>query len=187
MVVPVRMMTVEELAQLPDNGARYELSRGELIEMAPPGGEHGSIAGRLAYLLGAVVYPQRLGAVIIETGYVLSRDPDIVRSPDVSFLARVRIPESGITRTFIDGGPDLAVEIVSPGDTAAEVADKVRDYLTYGVRLVWVVEPKTQTVTVYRPDGTARLLQAAADHTLDGEDVIPGFATLVEELFALGM
>lgn len=179
-----RLITIEELAQLPDNGSRYELVQGELIEMSPPGGEHGSIAGRLAYLLGAVVYPQRLGAVIIETGYVLDRNPDIVRSPDVSVLVRERIPDSGIARTFIEGAPDLAVEIVSPGDTAAEVADKVRDYLTYGVRLVWIVEPKTQTVTVYRPDGTARLLQAAAYHTLDGEDVVPGFATLVADLFA---
>lgn len=184
MVAPARLMTVEELAHLPDNGARYELARGELIEMAPPGGEHGSIAGRLAYLLGVAVYPQRSGAVIIETGYVLSRDPDIVRSPDVSVLLRERIPDSGITRTFIRGAPDLAVEIVSPGDTAVEVADKVQDYLTHGVRLVWVVEPKTQTVTVYRPDGTARLLQAAANHTLDGEGVIPGFSTPVQELFA---
>ncbi len=183
MVTPVRPITIDDLAQLPDSGVRYELARGELIEMAPPGGEHGSIAGRLAYLLGAVVYPGRLGAVLVETGYVLSRAPDIVRSPDVSVLVQERIPASGIARTFIEGPPDLAVEIASPGDTAAEVADKVRDYLTYGVRLVWVIEPKTQTVTVYRPDGSAQLLQAAAGHTLDGEDVIRGFATPVDELF----
>lgn len=101
-----------------------------------------------------------------------------------SVLLRERIPSTGISRTFVDGAPDLAVKIVSPGDTAAEVADKVRDYLTHGVRLVWVVEPKTQTVTVYRPNGTAQLLQAAAGHTVDGETVIPGFAVSVQELFA---
>lgn len=175
------LMTAEELERLPDNGTHYELVKGELVEMAPPGGEHGGLAIDIGGPLNAHVKQNKLGRVLVETGYKLARNPDVVRSPDVSFLRRQRIPASGLPRGYIDGSPDLAVEIVSPGDTAEEIEAKVQDYLTYGTRLVWVVQPKTRTVTAYYSDGRARVLREK--DALDGEDVVPGFTLALTDLW----
>ncbi len=119
---------------------------------------------------------------MVESGFLLASQPDTVRGPDISFAAAERVPSEGLPEGFFPGAPDLAVEIVSPGDTDVEVQDKVMDYLTHGTRRVWVVRPRQQTVTVHRPDGTARLLQGK--DVLDGEDVVPGFTFLLQELFA---
>lgn len=174
-------LTAEDLLRLPEDGRRYELVRGELIEMTSPGGQHGRIASRLDRRLGQFVETNALGEVMVEAGFCLECSPDTVRGPDVSFLAADRVPPEGLPAGFIAGAPDLAVEIVSPNDTAAKVQAKAQDYLTHGTWLVWVVEPETRTVLVYRPDGSAQLL--GADDSLEGEDVVPGFVLPVRELF----
>lgn len=186
MITPVlqKLMTVEELARLADDGYHYELVRGELRQMSPPGGEHGVVALNISLFLGNFVRTQRLGQVFVETGFYLQRDPDTVRAPDISFLKRARMASGGPPKGFISGPPDLAVEIVSPGDTAEDIDDKVQDYLAYGTPLVWVIQPKTQSVTVYRSDGTAHVLRV--NDTLTGEDVVPGFILRVSDLFSWG-
>ena len=176
------LFTAEDLWQLPEGGRWYELVKGELIEMTPPGGRHGKIALRLGRYLQTHVDAHRLGEVMVESGFLLASQPDTVRGPDISFAAAERVPSEGLPEGFFPGAPDLAVEIVSPGDTDVEVQDKVMDYLTHGTRRVWVVRPRQRTVTVHRPDGTARLLQGK--DVLDGEDVVPGFTFLLQELFA---
>ena len=176
-----KLMTAEELERLPDNGTHYELVKGELVEMAPSGGEHGGLAVVIVVPLSNHVLSHQLGRVMVETGYKLARNPDVVRSPDVSFLRQERIPASGLPRGYIDGPPDLAVEIVSPGDTAEDIEAKVQDYLTYGTRLVWVMQPRTRTVTVYHPDGRARVLRG--EDALDGEEVVPSFTLALTELW----
>jgi Uma2 family endonuclease len=175
------LVTAADFARLPEGNGRYELVRGELVPMVPPGGEHGKLATGIVLALGSYVRTNDLGEVLVETGYYLSRDPDTVRAPDVSFIRRDRIPAAGIPRGFIDGPPDLAIEIVSPGDRAEEIDDKIHDYLTSGTRLVWLIQPRTRSVTVFRPDGTARLLQAGG--MLDGEAIVPGFTLPVEQLW----
>ncbi len=185
MIAPPRLMTADDLARLPNDGQGYELVQGELRTMAPPGGEHGDLASHLNWLLRGYAWPRKLGRVLVETGYKLAASPDTVRSPDVSFIREDRLGPDGIPPGFINGPPDLAVEIVSPHDTMNDVMEKVREYLHYGVRLVWVVVRKTRSITVYRPDGSARVLYAASDDILDGEDVIPGFSISVAEIFAL--
>jgi Uma2 family endonuclease len=82
---------------------------------------------------------------------------------------------------FFDGPPDLAVEIISPNDTLAEVAMKAAEYLSYGTRRVWVINPRNRTATVYRPDHEPRLI--AENGSLDGEDVLPGFSLALADLF----
>jgi Uma2 family endonuclease len=106
----------------------------------------------------------------------------VVRIPDVSFIAQARLPDGSVPEGFIPGAPDLAVEIVSPGDRAEEVYGKVREYLDAGARLVWVVWPRHRAVTAYPPDGQSRELRE--DDELDGGAVLPGFRVRVGDLFA---
>jgi Uma2 family endonuclease len=175
------LLTAEELWRMPRDGRRYELVKGELVEMTPVGPRHGGIARRLGGKLGDFTDAHQLGATMVETGFCLECRPDTVRAPDVSFLSRERVPPED-HEGFVPGAPDLAVEIVSPGEQDADVQDKVMDYLAHGTRLVWLVRPQQRTVTVYWADGTARLLQET--DTLDGEAVVPGFSLSLKVLFS---
>jgi Uma2 family endonuclease len=176
------LVTADELWQMGSQGDNFELVRGELYEMAPPGGTYGRTASRLDTRLANFVETHRLGEVMVESGYKLTSSPDTVRAPDVSFLSATRIPAGGLPEGYIDGPPDLAVEIVSPGDTASEIQNKVQDYLAAGARLVWVIYPAQRLVMVHYPDSTARTLRQT--DMLSGELVLPGFTCQVEELFA---
>ncbi len=115
-------MTVGELLALPDDGKRHELVEGELREMPPAGARHGDAAAALTILLGQHVRAHRLGRVLAaETGFRISRNPDTVRAPDISFVSRERVPPDGPPEGYWELAPDLAVEVVSPNNTAAEV------------------------------------------------------------------
>ncbi len=175
------LVTAEELLQLQDNTINYELTKGELIEMTPPGGSHGLTAVEISWLLRSFVKSRELGVILVETGFKLKTDPDTVRAPDVSFIAAENLPPEGVPDGYIAGPPDLAVEIVSPGDKAADVQDKVQEYLECSVKLVWVVYPQQQIVIAHHPDGMARTLKL--NDTLTAETVIPGFSCLVKDIF----
>jgi len=177
------LMTGKELMDLPDDGHRYELVKGELRTMTPTGRKHGEIAMVLGSKLFDYVRAHRLGTVCAaETGFYLSRDPDTVRAPDVSFVAQERIPVEADVHDYWPIAPDLAVEVVSPSDRAAEVLAKVAEYLEAGTQLVWVVYPQTQKIVVYRPSADVQMLSVG--DTLEGGDVVPGFACPVAEVFA---
>jgi Uma2 family endonuclease len=177
-----QLVTAEEFATIPDDDHRYELVEGRVIRMSPPGSVHAVLATRIAILLGQYADAHGLGAVMTSGGFKLASNPDTVREPDVAFVRRERFPADGIPEGFWPGPADLAVEIRSPGDRKSEILAKVDDYLTRGVRLVWVVEPRQKTVTVYR-----RLLPpvtSGVDETLDAADVVPGFVCDVRRIFA---
>lgn len=149
--------------------------------MAPAGDVHGFTTMKLGSRMTVHAEDHDLGAVFAaETGFVLAQDPYTVRAPDVAFVAKDRLSQ-GMTGKYFPAAPDLAVEVVSPNDTATQVQDKVQDWLRHGVRLVWVVEPKTRTVTIFRPDGSANVLQST--DTLSGEDVLVGFEFGLGRLF----
>ncbi len=184
MAVPAQqsLMTAEELFDLPDDDYKYELVEGELIRMAPTGGEHGVLTVRVAYVLHAYVQENDLGIVSgAETGFILQRGPDIVRAPDAAFIAKARIPETGIPKTYWPFAPDLAVEVTSPSDRFSAVQTKIAEYFSAGTRLAWVVEPATRTVYVYRSAHDVRVL--GEEDELSGEDVLPGFRYAVRRLF----
>jgi Uma2 family endonuclease len=172
------LMTGEDLLRMPDNGKRYELVKGELIEMSPPGGEHGERASRIGRLLDEFVEEHDLGRVGMESGFYLSRNPDTVRSPDAFFISKERLDPDAEVFGYYEVIPDLVVEIVSPSDTFNEVIDKVDEYLAAGVRLVWVVNLKRRSVIIY-PGGQT----LTEDDTLTGGNVLPGFAVPVSRLF----
>ncbi|RMF33196.1 MAG: Uma2 family endonuclease [Chloroflexi bacterium] len=175
------LVTAEELWRMPTSGRRYELVRGELVEMTPVGPRHGRIAVRIARRLDEFVDAHGLGYTMVETGFRLEHQPDTVRAPDVSYLSKERMPPED-HEGYVSGAPDLDVEIISPGERDADVQSKVMDYLAHGTRLVWVVRPHQRTVTVYRADGTARLLRET--DTLEGENVLPGFTLPLTDLFS---
>jgi Uma2 family endonuclease len=175
-------MTAEELEALgPD--FMGELVDGVLVPMSPTAGSHGSIAMRLAGALSAHVYSAGLGELFdSSTGFLLRRNPDLVRGPDVAFVQASRLAGGVPRRGYLPLAPDLAVEIISPSNTAAEMSRKLTDYLGHGTRLVWIVDPDAEEVTVYTAGSIPRLLGDA--DTLDGGDVLPGFSTPVATLFA---
>ena len=168
-----RLFTAEELFHLPTVGRRLELVKGKVYEMAPAGGRHGYAAMNTGIIPGGHVRANGLGRVFAaETGFILRRDPDTVRAPDVAFISQSRLAVDEIPDSFIDLVPDLVVEVVSPGDTRREVREKVEDWLHSGVRLVWVL---------YSMEGVRQL---GENDFLDGEDVESGFTCRLEELFA---
>lgn len=152
-----------------------------MVREPPPGAEHGGIAIGIGARLWSFIREHRLGRVVNDSGFILSEDPPTVRVPDVAFIAAVRIPSEGLPTRYFPGPPDLAVEIVSPSNTLVEVQARISDYLAAGTRLIWVVEPRSRTITTYRSDQEIRLLRE--DGELDGGDVVPGFRMGVKEVF----
>ena len=180
-IMPTSITTAEELLRLHEPGNRHELVRGELHRMSPAGWWHGAVASRVDRLLGTFVDERSLGVVFgAETGFLLERDPDTVRAPDVAFVAAARVPRE-VSAGFFPGPPDLAVEVVSPGDSFTSVHEKALSWIEHGTRVVWVVDPNARRVTVYR--GRHDVWPLAADDELVGGDVLPGFAIRVRELF----
>ena len=182
MASTVASFTVEDVAAMPETAGRFELVRGELRPMMVPLYDHGFVVIEFGSRLLRFVRERDLGDVVTEVGFVFERDPDTLYLPDIAFVRADRRPSPDARRHHLEMAPDLAIEVLSPSNTANEIAEKVETYLRAGVRLVWLVNPTRQTVTVHTPDHVARTLFAA--DTLDGGDVLPGFSVRVGELFA---
>jgi Uma2 family endonuclease len=176
-----RELLPEDLLTMSD-GNSFELVDGELVEMNM-GATSSWVAGNLHVDLSLFVRQHDLGWVFPEgTSYQCYRDaPRKVRRPDVSFIRRGRLADEQIPDGHITIPPDLAVEVVSPRDTAYELEAKVGEYLNAGVRQVWVVQPDERSVYVYRADGSTVRMHRAGE--LDGGDVLPGFRCSLERLF----
>jgi Uma2 family endonuclease len=167
---PARATEADLLAQ-PKDGNKYELVDGQ-IRMSPGGARHSQVSIRLAARLLAFATERGLGhAFDSSAGFRLPGGN--VRSPDASFVAAGRFAGDRVPDDFADLAPDLAVEVVSPGDRPRHVLDKVGEYLEAGVRLVWVIDPQESKAVVYRSPSDVREL--GPDDRLDGEDVLPGF------------
>ena len=175
------LLTAAEFLTFPETLDRPELVKGEIVAMAPVGGYHGNTQRKLAMLMGLHVDRGGYGALVVELGFRLAADPDTVRAPDVSFIAAEQLRTTPLSAGFYPGYPDIAAEVVSPGDTATQLNAKVQDYLLAGTRLVWVVNPNTRSVAVYSPDGQVRIL--GADDVLTGGAVLPELRIPVSDLF----
>lgn len=185
MTIETRHTTAEELLRLPDDDFRYELVRGEPRKMTPAGNKPGYLALRIASRLERHVEENGLGRTYAaETGFKLASNPDTVRAPDAAFVSQTRLEEAGEVEGYWPGAPDLAVEVISPSDAHTEVVEKALAWLEADCRMVLVVDPGQQTVTVYRALDNIRILKGEAGETLDGADVVPGFRLPVAELFA---
>lgn len=180
-----QLVTAEELWKLPDvPGKRHEPVDGEVVEVPGEGELHIAILILLFKLLDRFVEQHDLGIVRPDgLAYVLRRDPDQVRIPDVSFVAWHSVPEGEISEGYWEGPPTLAVEVVSPNDLAGEFHERILDYLEAGSSRVWVLWPKGRSVSVYRQGEDTREL--GPDVMLDGRDILPGFQVRVADLFAV--
>ena len=177
-------LTAEDLWRMPVVEVRRELVNGEVVEMPLVGPRHGELTLRVGSFLADHLNKHGGGKVAVgDVGFVLnlSYDPERVRGADVAFISTDRLPGGELPEKFFRGAPDLAVEVLSPSDTFARVQQKVRDYLEAEARLVWVIAGQTKTATVYRADGSARLLRE--HESLEGEDVLPGLTIPLAELF----
>ena len=174
-----RLITAEEFANLPDDGKRYELVRGVVREMSHPSRDHGEVASTLVLLIKGWAKQHRLGRVRVETGHVLTRNPDTVCGPDVSFVRYAR--DGDVDGPWVRGGADLAVEIRSPGDRRGEIEQRVDDFLQAGTLLVWIVDPRTRTIEVRTRGGEDRRLTEADE--LEGGSVLPGFRVALRDVF----
>lgn len=162
---------------------RLDLVEGEVKKMAPTGGLQPKVTARLARILDAYVQENHLGEVGVDWGCYLRRDPDTVRAPDVAFFRAERLPSGGPPQEgFFPGPPDLAIEVISPNESASEVETKLRDYLAHGVQRVWLVYSTTRTMVVFRPDGSAQSYREG--DVLTDEGLLPGLSLAVREVFA---
>lgn len=189
MVIGERLYTAEDLWEMSHRaeyvGARLELSEGRLIIMSPAGWKHGGITSTLNRYVGDFVADNDLGmTTAAETGYILYKNPDpngkdTVRAPDVGFVAAARIPEN-LPDGYVPFAPDLAIEVISPGDDADEVDQKVREYLRYGTRMIWLFYPKTRTAAVYTPTSYTPIER---EGMINGGDILPGFELRLSDVF----
>jgi Uma2 family endonuclease len=175
-------MTAEELFLVPGDDHKYELVKGTLVRMPPAGARHGKISARVVQVLEEYVDAHGGGTVCgTDTGFILQRNPDIVRGPDAAFVAENKIPPTGEPESFWSLAPDLAVEVLSPRDRTGDLREKIAEYFEAGTRRVWVIDPHTRTVAVHRSPSEVRVLTAS--DVLAGEDVLPGLACPVRRLF----
>jgi len=167
-----------------DDGEHYEIVNGVRRELEPMGAFESSLASILVYYLGPFLVERKLGLAVTETLFLLDAQKDLRRRPDVAFVSYSRWSSRTVPRESAwNVVPDLAVEIVSPTNTAEEIDGKITEYFQAGVRLVWVIYPDSGRVYVYRSPTHVRGLERSAE--LDGEDVLPGFRLPIEKLYEL--
>ena len=162
----------------------FEVVDGQIVKCRPMGAYETEIASILEQLLGPYIRDNRLGRVVTEMLFCLDEATKLSRRPDVAFVSAERwpigrrVPRKNAWTVV----PDLAIEIVSPTNTAEEVTSKIRDYFAYGVRLAWVIYPGSEAAHVYSSPRAAAIL--TRDEALDGGDVVPGFRLPLADLFA---
>lgn len=178
---PPPMYIPEDLLLMPD-GHRFDLVDGKLVARNM-GAESSQVAGNVLLLIGPHVRARKLGKVFpTDCGYqCFPNAPKKVRFADGSFIAHGRLTDERTPKGHIRIAPDLAVEVVSPNDTALEVEEKRVDYLTAGVRLVWIIYPEFRSVHVHRLHGGSTVLSEKDE--LLGDEVLPDFRCKVAELF----
>lgn len=187
MALHEKLYTVEDvwrLEQQPLSATeKYYLIDGELIVKMSPSQHHALVAGELARLLGNYVAERGLGRVLVECGYHPPNERHTVLLPDVSFESRARAAKPPLV-TYAPYMPDLAVEIISPSQTLAQVQRKAQVYLLHGCALVWLIDPLEKYAEVWRlgPDGAPQSQHVDQDGELSGAEVLPGFALALQDL-----
>lgn len=175
-----KLLTADEFWRSPLNGKGVELVRGEVESSMPPGGLHGAIQVRLGGRLDAWASANNAGWVGVESGFLIATNPDTVRGPDIAFVKADRIPSSGVPTAFWRLPPDIAIEVVSPDETAQSLQVKISEYLDAGTSEVWVIYSLSREVVAHFPNRTARTL---TDVQMLTSALLPGFSCQVAELF----
>ncbi|MBI4579579.1 MAG: Uma2 family endonuclease [Planctomycetes bacterium] len=177
------LMTAREFEAVAGRLGPSELVRGEVITLSPGGFAHSRLTARVASVLSRWADDTGLGQVLTgEMGLIVQQGPDTVRGADVVYYSHRRLPPESSPEGFCDVAPNLVVEIVGKGQSWREMVEKVGEYLRMGVDAVWVIDPKSRRVHLYRPDTEPVVLDR--NGTLADEPILPGFACTVDDLFA---
>jgi Uma2 family endonuclease len=172
-------LTFEEFQKLPEReGAHYELDEGELLMEPSPAARHNLIRQNIAMELIRFVKSNRLGIVLEEMDFKLA--PDTVRNPDVAFVTAEHLKKIDLDRSPVEGAPALAVEVISPSNTAQDTVKKTHQYLSAGCRAVWIVYPALRLVEVHSAAGVH---QVREPELLKGETLLPGFSLSLRYMF----
>ncbi len=178
--VDKKLITGEELYRMGDLG-RTELVKGEIVYMSPTGYLHGNIETNFSVALKAFVKQQKAGRVLSgEVGIYTRREPDTVRAADVAFVSNERMAQVK-SQSYLDVAPELVVEVMSPDDKWSDLMEKLDEYFSVGVKMVWVADPRKRQVYVYR--SVTAVERYSEQETISGGDVLPGFTVSVAELF----
>ena len=181
-IAPPKLLTVEEYAQLPDDGRKTELVRGRVVDVPPTYPFHGFVCGKVFKFVDRFVEAGNLGRVMTnDSGVVTERDPDTLRGGDVAFYSYARVPRGPLPAGYLAVVPELVFEVRSPGDRWGAILAKVGEYLEAGVTLVCVLDDGTRSAHVYRSDQPAQVF--AAEQELVLPEVLPGFRAVVERFF----
>lgn len=175
-----KIYTVDDLVALPNDNYRYELIRGELIQLPLRDYECSGLGIILASFASMfALESKRSTCTMAGTGFLIARNPDTVMASDWAFVRRERTFVKRVCG-YLPLAPDIVLEVRSPSDSPREVALKVAQWLAAGTRIVWELNPKTKVLAVHR-EGETRLL--GPNNTLDGGDVLPGFTFELRRLF----
>ncbi len=174
------LVTGEQLFKMGDIG-RTELVRGEIIYLMPTGLLHGIIEFTIGTFLRNFVHRHKLGRVFGgETGVYITRNPDTVRAVDAAYISNERLAQVK-SSSYLDVAPELVVEVMSPDDSWTTINDKIEEYFSIGVLLIWVIDPKRKRIHVYTSPTTLDILRVG--DTLTGGALLPDFSVSVAEIF----
>ena len=173
-------MSLKEFAALPDEPGKQELDGGELVRMAPVFFLHSRVQHTIRDSLRDYLLGRDLGEALLETSFVLSDEPPTVRIPDIAFVSKERLANA-VAEAFLKGAPDIAIEVVSPSESASDLEVKVLQYLACGSRAVATVFPRTRTVWIYGPGSEARRLEGAA--ALSFPDILGDWSLPLGDIF----
>lgn len=183
--LPTTMMTVSafwDWVHRPENRDRhFELERGKVVEVSRPGEVHGVVCANVVWILGSYIRQRRKGYLCgNDTGIIWEWDPDTVKGPDVVFYDKNR-PFDELNPKWTEDVPTLTVEVRSPNDRMSKITRRVAQFLTWGVPLVWLIDPEDKTATIYRRDRPPEVLEA--DQELTGDGILADFRCRVVEFF----
>lgn len=185
MSVESALVTADEFEQIAaERDGLCELVCGEVLEMTRSGGTHGAVCGKISRFVGNWTDRSQLGIVITnDPGIVTRRNPDSVRGPDFYYAKWTTLPGGVPPKKWLNVPPELCVEVLSPSDRWVEVIEKIAEFLEFGVSEVWIGDPATQQLHVYKPDAPPVVL--AGDDQLTS-DILPGFQCRVGDMFTSG-
>ena len=172
-------VTIDDMYHMPKDGRKYELVDGEVV-VSPAGFRHAEIVGKIVHIVATYLDDNPIGKVYGDNTGVIFPNGNL-RSPDVFFVRSEKLPGGKSPITFGELVPDFAVEVLSPGDRSGQVAQKIGEFLEYGVPIVWLVDPEDQSVTVYR--SLTQTQRFTSDDIIDAEPVLPGFSCKVSRFF----
>ena len=174
-----RRATIEDLMLMPEDGQKYELVDGEIV-VSPAGYTHSAVGMRIGHLIQTYLDEHPIGEIAGADLGVVFENGDL-RSPDLTFVRKEKVPSGEAHERFLQVVPDLVVEVLSPSDSMRFVGHKIGEFLECGVPIVWLVDPAQRTVTVYR--SLTNTERYAVDDTINAEPILPGFSCAVSRFF----